>query len=157
MIHSSILGSLHMIVTILQWNTTNINSLWLIAPIWWHRCRSGLAQVMAYHLMAPSQYLYQYLLTMTKIPWHSFHGNVHLNTHDSHSQVEYEINIYLKSQPLLPGDNSLMHNLWDIMHMIIKGTFIGLLIDSTQLISIKGSILWATQTTLSHQTPLKHP
>ena len=50
-------------------------SLWPCDSIWWHRSLSTLAQVMACCLMAPSHYLYQCWLVVSKVLWHSSEGN----------------------------------------------------------------------------------
>ena len=52
-----------------------INSLWPNNAIWWHRSGSTLAQVMACCLTAPSHYLNQCWLIITKIHLHSSDGN----------------------------------------------------------------------------------
>ena len=48
-----------------------INSLWPSDTIWWHKSGSTLAQVMACCLMAPSHYLNQCWLIISKVQWHS--------------------------------------------------------------------------------------
>ena len=48
--------------------------------IWWHRSGSTLAQVMACCLMAPSHYLNQSWLTISKVEWLSSEGNFIRNT-----------------------------------------------------------------------------
>ena len=53
----------------------NINSLWLSDAIWQHRSGSTVAQVMACCLTAPSHYLNQFSLTISKVLWHSYHKN----------------------------------------------------------------------------------
>ena len=52
-----------------------VNSLRPNNPIWWHRSGSTLAQVMACCLMAPSHYLNQSWLIISKVLWHSSEGN----------------------------------------------------------------------------------
>ena len=47
------------------------NSLWPNDATWRHRSGSRLAQVMACCLMAPSHYLSQCWLIISKVPWHS--------------------------------------------------------------------------------------
>ena len=54
-----------------QW----INSLWPSDAIWRQRSGSTLAQVMACCLTAPSHYLNQCLLIISKVWWHSSEGN----------------------------------------------------------------------------------
>ena len=51
-----------------------INSLGLSNTIWWHRSGSTLAQVMACCLMAPSHYLNQCWLIISKVQLHSSEG-----------------------------------------------------------------------------------
>ena len=48
-----------------------VNSLWPSDTIWWHRSWSTLVQVMACCLTAPSHYLNQYWLIISKVLWHS--------------------------------------------------------------------------------------
>ena len=52
-----------------------INSLWPSDAIWRKRSRSTLAQVMACCLTAPSHYLNQRWLIVSKVQWHSPEGN----------------------------------------------------------------------------------
>ena len=52
-----------------------VNSLWPNDAIWQHRSRSTLAQVMACCLTAPSHYLNQRWLIITKVQWCSSEGN----------------------------------------------------------------------------------
>ena len=54
---------------------TDINSLRPSDAIWWHRFGSTLAQVMVCCLMAPSHYLNQCWLIISKVHWHSFDYN----------------------------------------------------------------------------------
>ena len=49
----------------------HINSLWLSDAIWRQRSESTLAPVMAWCLTAPSHYLNQCWLIITKVEWHS--------------------------------------------------------------------------------------
>ena len=48
-----------------------VNSLWPSDTIWWHRSGSTLAQVLACCLTAPSHYLNQCWLIISKASWHS--------------------------------------------------------------------------------------
>ena len=57
-----------------------INSLWPSDAIWQHRSGSTLVQVMACCLMAPSHYLNQCWLIISKVQWHSFEGNFTIDT-----------------------------------------------------------------------------
>ena len=52
-----------------------INSLWPSDAIWWHISGSTLAQVMACCLAAPSHYLNQCWLIISKVQWYSLEGN----------------------------------------------------------------------------------
>ena len=56
-------------------NYDHINSLWPTDTIWQHRSRSTLAQVMACCLTAPSHYLNQCWLIISKMLRHSPEGN----------------------------------------------------------------------------------
>ena len=56
------------------------NSLWPSYVVWWHRTESTLAQVMACCLMAPSHYLNQYWLIISKSQWQSPDSNFTRNT-----------------------------------------------------------------------------
>ena len=58
----------------LQW----LNSLGPSDAIWRHRSGSTLAQVMACWLTAPSHYLNQCWLIISKVHWHSYEGNLTL-------------------------------------------------------------------------------
>ena len=53
----------------------NINSLWPSDTIWHHKSGSTLAQVMACCLRAPSHYLNQCWLIISKVQWHSSECN----------------------------------------------------------------------------------
>ena len=52
------------------------NSLWPSDVIWWHRSGSTLPQVIACCLTAPSHYLNQCQLIISKFMWHSSGGNL---------------------------------------------------------------------------------
>ena len=54
---------------------TIVNSLWPSDTIWWHKSGSTLAQVMACCLTAPSHYLNQCWLIISKVQWHRFKSN----------------------------------------------------------------------------------
>ena len=53
-----------------------INSLWSSDAICWHLSRSTMAQVMACCLTAPSHYLNQCWLIISKVQWHLPEGNL---------------------------------------------------------------------------------
>ena len=52
-----------------------INSLWPSEAIWWQGSRSTLVHIMACCLKAPSHYLNQCWLIITKVQWCSSEGN----------------------------------------------------------------------------------
>ena len=54
---------------------TLLNSLWNSDAIWRHRYRLTLGQVMPCCLTAPSHYLNQCWLLISKVPWHSPESN----------------------------------------------------------------------------------
>ena len=53
----------------------SVNSLGPSDTIWWQKTGSALAQVMAFCLTAPSHYLNQCWLIITKVQWCSSEGN----------------------------------------------------------------------------------
>ena len=55
-------------------NKRIFNSLWQSDAMWWQGCRSTLVQVMACSLTAPSHYLNQCWLIITKVQWCSSEG-----------------------------------------------------------------------------------
>ena len=57
-------------VPVTDWNGLKFNSLWTSDAIWRHRSGSTLAQVMACCLTAPSHYLHQCWLVISKVPLH---------------------------------------------------------------------------------------
>ena len=85
----------------MSFNSCFINSLWPGDAIWWHGTRSTLAQVMACCLMAPSHYLNQCWLVITKVLWHSFDDCF---STDALAIIEID---YLKFYSDLPGANEL--------------------------------------------------
>ena len=78
----------------------HFNSLWPSDTIWRHRAGSTLAQVMACCLMAPSHYLNQWWLIVSKVQWHSSEGNFTKDT--SATELVWKIN-YLKFCSNPPG------------------------------------------------------
>ena len=94
-------NSEYMLIHKLHW-------LWLGDAIWHLRSWSTLIQVMAWCLMAPSHYLNQCWLTINKILWRSFQGDIYqneyVNLEKSRSQSSCCV-WNLKSQPSLSGDN----------------------------------------------------
>ena len=61
-------------------NTRTVNSLRPSDAIWRHRTMSTLAQVMACCLTAPSHYLNQCWLIISKVHWYSYEGNLTQDT-----------------------------------------------------------------------------
>ena len=61
-----------------------LNSLWPSGNIWRQRSGSTLAQVMACCLTAPSHYLNQCWLIISKVQWHLSEGNFTTNTSTMH-------------------------------------------------------------------------
>ena len=57
------------------WRGRWVNSLWPSDTIWRHKSGSTLAQVMASFLTAPSHYLNQCGLVISKVQWHSSECN----------------------------------------------------------------------------------
>ena len=82
-----------------------INSLWPDDAIWWHRSVSTLAQVMACCLTAPSHYLNQCWLIISKVLWHSTDGII-IRRFEDISKTRAKISL-LKLHPDLPGANEL--------------------------------------------------
>ena len=79
-----------------QW----VNSLRPSYTIWWHRSGSTLAQVMAWCRQAPSHYLNQCWLIISKVPLDSSDGNIiriYLNYHLKNQLENYESKISFKS------------------------------------------------------------
>ena len=62
-------------VSIILGNSLALNSLWPIDATWWQGSGSTLAQVMACCLMAPSHYLNQCWLIISKVQWHPSENN----------------------------------------------------------------------------------
>ena len=91
-----------------------INSLWASDTIWRHRTWSTLAQVMACCLTAPSHYLNQCWLIISKVLWHSSEDipwdNLKiLPVSQTRSKIAFSI-LY----PDLPGVHELRYwsNIW---------------------------------------------
>ena len=79
-----------------------VNSLWPSDAIWRHRSGSTLAQVMACCLTAPSHYLNQCWLTISKVhAWHSPEGICVWSTADTHQRNKIE-NLIFKIASRLP-------------------------------------------------------
>ena len=81
------------------------SSFWPSYAIWRQRCWSTLAQVMACCLTAPSHYLNQCWLTISKVLWHSSEG-ITIRSEDTNQWMRLKI-AFLKSPPDLTGTNEL--------------------------------------------------
>ena len=91
----------HICVTRGRW----VHSLCPSDTMWWHKSGSTLAQVMACCLTAPSHYLNQCWLIISKVQWHSSECNF---TRDaSITKIRLKIT-YLKFHWNSPGANELM-------------------------------------------------
>ena len=99
--------------------------------IWWHRSGSTLAQVMACCLTAPSHYLNQYWLIISKVLWHSSEGNFIKDTSPI-TKVSLKI-AFLILNWNLPGANELIHcglvPSYGIIHWVDSGSGNALLPD----------------------------
>ena len=99
---------------------TLFNSLWPSDTIWQQRSLSTLAQVMACCLTAPSHYLNQCWLTISKVPWQSPDDISMRSTADTCQRNKTEnwiFNItskgqWVKSFQHLPGANWLKVCYW---------------------------------------------
>ena len=87
-------------------NVNKISSLGPSDAIWWQRCGSKLAQIMACCLTAPSHYLNQFWFILSKVQWYSSDGNFIRIPQPSITKCSLKIT-YLKSQSNLPGANEL--------------------------------------------------
>ena len=84
-----------------------LNTLWPSDAIWRRRYWSTLVQVMTCCLTAPSHYLNQCWRITCEVIWHSFQGNIYLNTQYINPQAVLEIQT-LEIKVHLPGDNELI-------------------------------------------------
>ena len=84
----------------------DVNSLWPSDATWQQRSGSTLAQVMACCLTAPSHYLHQCWLFISKVQWHSSLCNFTSDTYLSQQSLKIT---YLKSYSNLPGANELTY------------------------------------------------
>ena len=87
---------------------TEINS-WPSDAIWRHSSGSTLSQVLDCSLTAPSHYLNQYWLIISKVHWHSSEGNFAKDTSATNHYDKLEIS-FLKFLWNLPGANELTEN-----------------------------------------------
>ena len=85
-----------------------INSLGPSDAIWWQGSGSTLTQVMACCLTAPSHYLNQCWLLISKVEWHSSKGKFTRDTSAINHEVICEIK-YLNFHSNFPGVNELTH------------------------------------------------
>ena len=86
------------------------SSLWPGNVIWWHRSGSALAQVMACCLRAPSHYLDQCSLIISKVQRHSSEGNFAKNLQPSTTKISLKITLVEFLWNLL-GDNELIFHI----------------------------------------------
>ena len=85
----------------------NVDSLWPGDATSRHRSGSTLAQVMACCLLAPSHYLNQCWLVISRVRRPSFEDIITRRSEDTNQSIKIEICI-LKLHPDLPGANELM-------------------------------------------------
>ena len=79
----------------------------------WHRSQSTLAHVMACCLMAPSHYLNQFKLIISKVQWHSSEGNFARDAPAINHWNKFENSYFVQN---LPGTNELtLGMLWDLV------------------------------------------
>ena len=99
----------------MQW----LNSLWPSDTIWRQKSESTLAQVMACCLTAPSHYLNQCWLTITKVQWCSSEGN--FASDHSHQSLKLAWKLFFRRFYWnLPGANELTcHNEFTFLCCII--------------------------------------
>ena len=91
-----------------HWFELQVNSLWPSDVIWWQGSRSTLAQVMAHCLTAPSHYLNQCWLIISKAQYHSSEGNSTKDTSAiKHKKIAWKL-LIKKFHLILPGANELM-------------------------------------------------
>ena len=84
----------------------SLNSLWPCDAIRQQGTESTLAQVMACCLKAPSNYLNQCWLIISKFLWHSSEGIIMRRSEDTNQKSKIEIT-FLESHSDLPGANEL--------------------------------------------------
>ena len=84
-----------------------INSLGPSDTRWRQRTESTLAQVMACCLTAPSHYLSQCWLVVSKFLWHLYDGTTLRKSEETNQWNKIKKNTFLKSHPDLPGANEL--------------------------------------------------
>ena len=86
-----------------------INSLWDGDSIWYHGPHSTLVQVMACCLMAPSHYLDQWWLIISRIQCHSPKSNSTGNTHNAFYKSDVECRNTLSCLDQYTAPNSKWH------------------------------------------------
>ena len=95
-----------------------VNSLGPSDATWWQRSGSPSAQIMACCLMAPSHYLNQFWLIISKVEWHHLRASSQEIRQPSITEIICKIK-YLKFNSNFPGANELRiwlgwhHALWD--------------------------------------------
>ena len=85
-----------------------VNTLWPNDTIWRHKSGSTLAQVMACCLTAPSHYLNQCWLIISKVQWHSSESILQDIPQPSVTEISLKM-AYLKLCSNLPVDKELIH------------------------------------------------
>ena len=102
-----------------------INSLKPIDAIWWHRTRSTLVQVLACCLTAPSHYLNQCWLIISRVHWH-MRAIWHKTPQPSITNITLKI-IYQNFNSNLPGFNELNNPcLGEVGNLLISMLLLGL-------------------------------
>ena len=92
--------------SIQRWILT-VDSLGPSDAIWRQRSGSSLAQVMACCLMAPTHYLNQCWLCISKVEWHSFKRKFTRDTSAINHEIIWKIK-YLNYHSNFPGVNGLI-------------------------------------------------
>ena len=114
--------NLHYIMVV-EWyfSLQRINSPWPSDAIRWHTSGSTLAQVMACCLLAPSHYLSQCWLIISKVQWHLSESNFITDT----SVVILKFN-HLKSHSNLPGELTHwgLNKMFNTLQMTILNAFL---------------------------------
>ena len=94
-----------------------VNSLWPSDAIKQQGTESTLAQVMAYCLTAPSHYLNQCWLVISKVLWHSSDGIVMRRSEDTNQQNKIE-NYIFRIAFRSPRDQWVNHYYHNMIHWI---------------------------------------
>ena len=99
------------------------SSCGLVTPYGIARSRSMLAQVMACCLTAPSHYLNQCWLSISKVQWHSSEGSF---TRERPQPLTIKISLkitHVKFTSNIPGVSELRFNVYGIIWLLVKNTF----------------------------------